>query len=1184
MDAERWQRVQELVERALGQPPDARAAFLARACDDDPALRAEALSLLDACERSPEEPAPPSAWLQPLAAAPSPRLAENATLANRYRLQSLLARGGMGEVYEAWDEVLSIPVALKTLHLAAGSDDAYRRLKLEGLLARAVWHPNVCRHYALERHRGPDGDLWFLTMELLRGETLTARLRADGRLRGARALAVATQVARGLGAAHQAGVVHRDLKPGNVMLVDADGERQAVVMDFGIALADGAASDPLAIVGTPAYMAPEQLRGEAVGPAADLYALGLVLYELVTGALPLPGDGSRAAAERRLREDPPSPRQLVPDLDERWESAILGCLQRDPERRFASAEAVVAALTGSEAWAGAVGLERGRAVESALPAERDRFVGRAAECEQLRRALDGGARVATLLGAAGLGKTRLAIHFAREHAGGWPGGVVFCDFTEARSLDGVASAVAGALGVQLARGDAIAQLGHALAGRGRALMVLDNLEQIVDLVPATLGRWLDMAPEARFVATSRERLRLGDLEAAIELAPLEAEAGAALFADRARRLRPGLELDGQAAAAVGEIVRLADGLPLAIELASARVGVMDVPQIARQMRQRFSLLSGGSGSRHETLMAAIDASWELLKPWERSAWAQCAVFEGGFALDAAEHVIALDAHADAPWVVDVLGALVDKSLLRASAPLARATAGSPAPRFSLLPTLHEFARLRLDGASTDGERMPDAADVQVRHGAWYARFGERDAIALLRRRGTAAARHAVEPELENIAAACRRAIDRDDAPTAVANLRALWAVLALRGPFGEALALGRLALDRLHASAADALQVLRVLGQAAWYAGLPDEAGAHQQSLLAGAREQGDEALAAQALLDLAGFRVSRGQMEEGEAILQQALAAIAASGDHASEGQALSLLGVIHRGQGRMDAAREQLERALAAARGAGDRRLEGSVLVNLGLVLQDLGDSDGARRHYEEGLAAHREVGHRRFEGNAHDNLGALCLDQGHLVDARRHMEQALAIHRETGARFSEGITRINLGSLCHAEARPADARAQLDAALRIQREVGNRRMEGHVLGALGRLEQEFGLPQAARARYDAALVIHREQDDGRSEGYILTHLASLLNADATRDEARACLERAEPLLRQAEATLDLGLLLCVKAELAQGDGDPSLARTAITEAQTLAERLGAEPGSEFGRMLARARKALASGSQKE
>ncbi len=282
-------------------------------------------------------------------------LAPGQLLAGRYRIVVGLGRGAVGEVYEAQDLELDERVALKILRPEiAGSDRTLQRFKREIHLARKVTHPNVCRVFDLVYH----GELAFLTMELLEGETLADLLARRGRLPPAAALPIVRQVAAALAAAHAVGVVHRDLKSGNVFLVEATGGRRAVVTDFGLAaspLAGDAASLTATgeLVGSPAYMAPEQVRGEEPTPATDVYALGVVLYEMVTGELPFTGKSAFYTALKRLQEPPPSPRVLAPELDPAWEAVILRCLAREPGERFASAGEVAAALATAEGESGA---------------------------------------------------------------------------------------------------------------------------------------------------------------------------------------------------------------------------------------------------------------------------------------------------------------------------------------------------------------------------------------------------------------------------------------------------------------------------------------------------------------------------------------------------------------------------------------------------------------------------------------------------------------------------------------------------------------------------------------------------------------------------------------------------------------------------------------------------------------
>src|SRR5262249_46746084 len=252
-------------------------------------------------------------------AAGNPTFAPGETVAERYRIIRLLAGGGMGEVYEAEDLLLRERLALKTIRRDAAHDDRMlERFKREIQLARKVTHPNVCRIFDVGFHR----DTAFLTMELLCGETLDRRLRRTGRMSVADAEPIVAQLAAGLAAAHRAGVIHRDFKSANVMLVDHPAGTRAVITDFGLARPTTAPAADVTgnggIVGSPSYMAPEQVEGGTVTHAADLYALGVVMYEMVTGRLPFGGDSPLATPVARPPCDPTPPRHPGPPPDPPW--------------------------------------------------------------------------------------------------------------------------------------------------------------------------------------------------------------------------------------------------------------------------------------------------------------------------------------------------------------------------------------------------------------------------------------------------------------------------------------------------------------------------------------------------------------------------------------------------------------------------------------------------------------------------------------------------------------------------------------------------------------------------------------------------------------------------------------------------------------------------------------------------
>lgn len=291
-----------------------------------------------------------------------PTLEPGQVVAGRFRVVRLLARGGMGEVYEVEDQELGSRVALKTLRPDLADDPlALERFRREVQLARQVTHRNVCRLFDLVHHHDVDAAgkpraVLGLTMELLEGETLGERLMRHGPMAPEQALPIIRQMTAALAAAHRVGVVHRDFKSGNVILVPPEptgAPGRVVVTDFGLAYqvaGPGSGSPPLTaanmVVGTADYMAPEQAQGREATPASDIYALGVVIYEMVTGQRPHDAATPMATLLRRLREPPPSARERCPDLELRWDAVIRRCLKVDPLERFASAGEVLAALEG----------------------------------------------------------------------------------------------------------------------------------------------------------------------------------------------------------------------------------------------------------------------------------------------------------------------------------------------------------------------------------------------------------------------------------------------------------------------------------------------------------------------------------------------------------------------------------------------------------------------------------------------------------------------------------------------------------------------------------------------------------------------------------------------------------------------------------------------------------------------
>jgi class 3 adenylate cyclase/predicted ATPase/Tfp pilus assembly protein PilF len=759
-----------------------------------------------------------------------------------------------------------------------------------------------------------------------------------------------------------------------------------------------------------------------------------------------------------------------------------------------------------------------------LPAERDAFVGRREPLAELARRFDAGTRLISVLGLGGTGKTRLVTRFGWNSLRDFPGGVWFCDLSEARSQDGIIYAVAQGLDIPLGKDDPVVQIGRAIAGRGRCLVICDNFEQVARHAEETLGRWLSRASDARFLVTTREVLGLPG-EEIIALAPLPSSDAAALFLRRAEAAKPGFQPSAEDQSAIDPLVKLLEGLPLAIELAAARVRVIPPRMLLLRMSERFKLLSsaGGRLDRQATLRAVFDWSWDLLSLPEKAALAQLSVFEGGFTLESVEAVLDLSAYENAPWPMDALQSLVHKSLVREVSDA----------RFDLLVSVQEYAAEHL---RTEGRYMGSGPDAllaaEIRHGEYFAGLDEKAAIA------DACA------ELDNLVVTCRRASVRGDVDMAVRSLEGAWAGLSLRGPFQVGIELASLVRAIREISITAAARVDYVAGRALGYSGKSPEARIRLAASQAGAREGGDRACECRAVLSLGFLHLQEGSLESARECVEMALSIARELNDRSIESGAYNVLGNLESVLGRREQALASYDTALALAREAGDRQTEGNVLGNLGNGYAQMGIMDKARSHDEAALAVAREVGNRRLEGNTLSNLGLLHQVQGRFGEALDQLEAALAAARGTGNAYLESLVLCNLGMTCE---------------------------------SLGRFDE-------ARDHFDAALAIARALEDRRSEGQFLSYSGLLHARQANFDEARRCLNSSEALLRSVSDRTMLGILLCGRCETEHLGGAPDQAKVAFEEATAITAEVAAGPDSELGVALARVRNLLRHGNNSE
>jgi predicted ATPase/tetratricopeptide (TPR) repeat protein/DNA-binding winged helix-turn-helix (wHTH) protein len=730
----------------------------------------------------------------------------------------------------------------------------------------------------------------------------------------------------------------------------------------------------------------------------------------------------------------------------------------------------------------------------AIPADRDRFVGRVADLERLARALDE-ARLVCVTGPGGVGKTRLVLHYLAALRGG-AGGVFFVDLSGARSRDDIVLGVASQLSLPLAGND-VARIGFAIASRGRCLVALDNLEQVVGAAREVIGAWLDRAPEATFLATSRAVLGVAG-ERVLELDTLGPDDGRDLFVARAGAVGF-VEED----AAIPELVARLDGLPLAIELAAARTRLLSPSELLARLSERFRWLGQPEApiSRHATLRAALDWSWNLLDPWAAAALAQLSVFAGGFTLEAVETVVRLED--GAPWVPDVLQMLVDRSLV------ARRGGG----RFDLLVSVREHAAEK--GAA-------EAEAAAVRHGAWFADFGTDASLLRLHRPGGSALRTRLTRDLANLIAASERAVARGDGVTAAHAARAAWAVLRGTGPYpvGVALLEGALTLplpDQLR------VQVGVRAGHANALAARFDAARAHLDRSIALARSIGDRGLESEGLAKLAGL--GRLPYDERMAYAREALALARATGDLDLEAAALATVAGVGLNRVPKDEQYATASAAVALLRSLGSRYAESMALHTLGMAAYTCGREQEALLALDQALDAHRELGNRTGMAHTHLLLGVVHRQYLRPDQARVHVEHALELARACGDRPCEAAARTNLGTIHRVQGRFDEALVSYREALAIHREASDRMNLIIASLQLGIVERALGRCDEALVHLDEALGLARDDRDHRLVSMVQSNVAMTLHRLGRWDEAEVAFDQAsQPPLEDANEAAEL------------------------------------------------------------
>ncbi|MGQ0669700.1 MAG: protein kinase domain-containing protein [Actinomycetota bacterium] len=881
----------------------------------------------------------------------------------RYEPQGVLGRGGQGEVLRAIDHLHGRQVALKVRKVRS---DKEREAILQEARILLNLRPHPC--VPLVREDFFISDRYYLVMDWVEGANLRQLLEERGGpgLPLEAVLGYLEEVAEALDHlhAHDPPIVHQDVKPANI-IVTAEG--RAVLVDFGISRRQGRRGKTT--MGTPGYLAPELVAGDPPAPSADVFGLAATAFALLTGAPPEPGVHPRWEGVPRRDRD-------------RVERGLRLGLAFDPSRRPASAGDLVAAL-------------RPPRVPHNVPAEVSSFVGREREIAEIKELLDT-TRLLTLTGAGGCGKTRLALRVASEILEDHRDGVWMVKLAALGDPALVPQAIASAIGLTEEPGRPLTEtLGDILRSK-ETLIVLDNCEHLIDACAKLAEELLQACPHLRLLATSREPLgiqgetarRVPSLsfphpERPPSLPDLARSEGVRLFVDRARAARPDFRLTEDNAPSVVQLCHRLDGLPLAIELAAARVRALTVEQVVARLDDRFRLLTGGSRTalpRQQTLQATMDWSYELLSGRSKALFRRLSVFAGGFALEAVEAVCGGLGLEDAS-ILDHLARLVDRSLV-----LLEERGGQA--RYRLLETVRQYGRDKLLAAG-------EVATVRDRHFAWCLALAERAEPELEGpEQGTWL--DALEANHGNFRAALEWSTagggDREAGLRLAGALGGFWLV---RGYLSEGLRWLEAALA--HGAGAAPDQRAKVLMAAANLTQDLGDYGAARffgQQGLAVYREVSDRRGMARALNALGNTADMAGDHAAARSLYEEALAIWSELGDKHGLARALNNLGNAAWGLKEFATARSLYEEALALYRDVGDVRGASIALSNLGDLAWERGDHAAARSLYEESLVIRRELGNKRGIAWCLKGLAAVAVNLGRAAEAARLFGAAEAV----------------------------------------------------------------------------------------------------------------------------------------------------------------------------------------------
>ena len=1088
-------------------------------------------------------------------------------LANRFEVHEPIGQGGMGIVYGGVDRLTGRAVAIKTLRADAADwqPTAFDRFQREAELLRQLNHPNIIETIATFAH----AERTYIVMEYAEGGSLAGKLKREHPMTMNAIASIALDVADAMTRVHRLGILHRDLKPENVLL-GADGS--AKLTDFGIAYLAGqnGLTQDGGVLGTVQYLSPEALSGEPLDPRSDVWAFGVVLFEMLAGRPPFGGETMARIAMSIMTDRVPDLEALRPDAPVALVDLVYRMLEKDAAARLRSvrlagaelealldrsareyrnpAPASVETPAGDTPGASTslpTALRRGPPTN--LPAQSTPFIGRQREMNDLARVVSS-ARLVTVTGAGGSGKTRVVQEVGAAERDRFDDGTFFVALAPLREAEHIVTAIADAVGLAFKPGmPRDAQLHGWLADR-RVLLILDNFEHLLDGAPLVM-RMLDASSGVTVVSTSREPLGLAS-ETVYRLEGVDTAGSVELFLQSARRAFPAFTPSDEDRVAIESIGRVVGGNPLAIVLAASWVEMLSPREILREIRSNLDFLESGgrqADDRHRSMRVVFDAAWQRLSPEDQNHFARMAAFRGGFTREAAQAVTGASLRS--------LSALVRHSLLRRD---------PSTGRYDVHELLRQYAERWLVALNARD-------DAERKHAVYFAAmlYGMESRLVV---GADKRALDEIDAELDNVRAAWDTAVRMGDLAVIGQSLTSLATFYGLRtmneealSRFGGALALVRSRADdqrpvdlELGLQVRSAAALMNLYGY-----GHPDvEAGFTRA--LALCERLGPSPLLAPVMFGLWAFYIIGANYAKAGVLANQLLEIGTSSGD------TLLMIGGHHAAAGWSAATGALAEASGHATRVMDLYRPESDPLIIAYFAdhsasaargwqaasLSAMGQIDRARVVEREMRTFFEQLGHGQTHAQGIMFLflaATIRRDQAAAAELARDLRRAgerheLPVYSAFGDAFLATVSPPSLDALAQAshvirevfgfkamtlhittlrraelELAAGDARAaraSAEQALRWLRERGEHFFEADALRMRGDAERALGDAASAEASYFAAIDVARAQQAKLFELRATNSLVRLWKAAGRVEDGRAVLQ---PLVDQLSREVD-------------------------------------------------------------